>query len=149
MPGSIEADELAAHAAVHDQPPSMRDLGGVLSIARTSTSRHEQQSANTTLHEPTPQVRVAYCRVCDYAARANTRTSSMRFTTAARVATQIAIGRRVEKRRGTTAPSPHSTPIDAQFTVPSSAMVVTIVSTITGVCTLRPGAWGVKPLTVQ
>src|SRR5688500_8575077 len=112
---------------------SIRDRGGVLSIARTVTSRHEQASASTT---PRTAVAgsVAYSGF-EIAARANTRTSSMRLTTAARVAETlryVAVSR--NGFRTIVSPSTsgsHSTPIGAQLMAPSAATVVTIVSMIT------------------
>src|SRR2546422_11720698 len=69
---------------------SMRDRGGLLSTDTTLNSRHEQQSASTT-----PSTTVAGTVSYDgfeIAARANTRTSSVRFTTAAPVAVTLRSG---------------------------------------------------------
>src|SRR5262245_4932022 len=109
---------------------SMRERGGVLSTETTSSSRHEQQSASTT-----PRTAVAgpvsYVGF-EMAARAKSLMSSVRFTTAVRVATTLRYVAVSMNGFSTMAASPHSTPIGAQLTVPSSATVVTIVSTITG-----------------
>jgi hypothetical protein len=59
----------------------------VLSIERTSISRHEQQSARTT-PRTTAAGRVGYCGF-EIAARAKTRTSSVRLTTATLVASTL------------------------------------------------------------
>jgi hypothetical protein len=56
------------------------------------------------------------------------------FTTAARVATTlryVAVSRNGFKTIGESSVPSHSTPIGAQFTVPSAATVVTMLSTIT------------------
>src|SRR5262247_4737152 len=109
----------------------MRDLGGVLSSDRTFNSRHEQQSARTA-PSTTAAGFVAYSGF-EIAARANTRTSSVRFTTAEPVATTflyVAVSRNGFR---IIASSRHSTPIGAQLTVRSDPpeTVVTIVSMIT------------------
>jgi hypothetical protein len=112
---------------------AIRDRGGVLSIAVTSSSRHEQASARTTPRTVCAGT-VSYAGSL-MAARANTRTSSMRLTTAARVATAfryvvVSVNGFSTMASGSV-PGSHSTPIGAQFTTPSAAIVVTIVSTIT------------------
>src|SRR5262245_59057839 len=64
------------------------------------------------------------------AARANTRQSSVRLTTAARVATTLRYVAVSRKGLRTIASFPHSTPIGAQLMAPSAATVVTMLSTI-------------------
>src|SRR5687768_8210136 len=66
---------------------SMRDRGGVLSIAATVTSRHEQQSASVT-PRTTVAGTVGGCGF-EIAASANTRTSSVMLTTATCVAVML------------------------------------------------------------
>src|SRR5580765_6564577 len=110
---------------------SMRERGGVLSTDRTLSSRHEQQSARTA-PSTTIAGTVAYSGF-EIAARANTRTSSVRFTTAAPVATTfryVAVSRNGLR---TIESSLHSTPIGAQLIVRCEPpdTVVTIVSMIT------------------
>src|SRR5262245_27114989 len=110
----------------------MRDLGGVLSSDRTFNSRHEQQSARTA-PSTTAAGFVAYSGF-EIAARANTRTSSVRFTTAVPVATTFRYVA-VSRNGFSTIPSSlHSTPIGAQLIVLSAPpeIVVTMVSMITG-----------------
>src|SRR5262245_51038416 len=104
----------------------MRDRGGVLSIDRTSTSRHVQQSARTTPRTDAAGS-VGYSGF-EIAARANTRTSSVRFTTAARVDVTLRYVAVSRNGLSTMVSSDHSTPIGAMFTAPSAASVVTIVS---------------------
>src|SRR5689334_172427 len=101
----------------------MRDRGGVLSIVRTSTSRHEQQSASTTPRTTTAAV-VGYSGL-EIAALANTRTSSVRLTTAIRVAVTLRYVAVSMNGLRTIDSSFHSTPIGAQLTRPASSMVVT------------------------
>src|SRR5215210_2620990 len=66
---------------------STRERGGVLSIEVTSSSLHAQQSTRTTPRTTTAGI-VGYSGL-EIAARANTRTSSTMFTTAARVAATL------------------------------------------------------------
>src|SRR6185369_9312480 len=110
----------------------MRDRGGVLSSARTFSSRHEQQSASTAPSTTMAGI-VAYSGLA-IAARANTLTSSVRLTTAVPVSTTL---RYVDVSRNgfrTITSSPHSTPIGAQLIVlwAPPETVVTMVSMITG-----------------
>src|SRR5262249_35175678 len=101
-----------------------------LSIDRTSTSRHVQQSARTTPR--TTAAGTVGSSGFEMAARAKTRTSSVRFTTAAPVAVTLRYVAVLRNGLSTRASSAHSTPTGAIFTAPSAASVVTIVSTITG-----------------
>src|SRR5689334_24117983 len=64
------------------------------------------------------------------AARAKIRTSSTRLTTAEPTAVTLRYVAVSRNGFSTMRSSPHSTPIGAQFTVPSAATVVTIDSTI-------------------
>src|SRR6476659_6595989 len=109
----------------------MRERGGVLSIDRTRSSRQEHATLRTT-PRTTAAGRTAYDGF-EMAARANTRTSSTRFTTAARVATTLRYVAVSTNGLSTGASSPpvHSTPIGAMFTAPSVSNVVMIVSMIT------------------
>src|SRR5688572_21335378 len=112
----------------------MRDRGGVLSIAVTVTSRHEQQPASTT---PRTMLAGTVGGVgFEIAASANTRTSSVMLTTAVFVAAilrYVAVWRNGLKTMASgDAAGSHSTPIGAQFTAPASSRVVTMASTIMG-----------------
>src|SRR5205085_2129343 len=119
----------------------MRDRGGVLSMAATAISRHEQQSASTTPGTTTAGT-VAYTGL-EMAARAKIRTSSTRLMTALRTAETlryVAVSRKgfntilVSSSEGS-----HSTPIGATLTRPDASRVVTMVSTITRCDT--PARW--------
>src|SRR5688500_1383029 len=88
---------------------SIRDRGGVLSIASAASSRHEQQSASTTPCTSTAGT-VGYSEL-ETAARANSRTSSTRLTTAARLATTFRYVAVSTNGFRTLEVSPHSTPI--------------------------------------
>src|SRR5438876_10348863 len=92
----------------------MRERGGVWSIDRTSTSRQEQQSESTTPR--TTLAATVGCAGFEIAARANTRTSSVRFTTAAPTAATLRYVAVSRNGLRTMASSPQSTPIGAQFT---------------------------------
>src|SRR5438093_11637098 len=107
---------------------SIRDRGGVLSIDRTSSSRHEQQSARTA-----PRTTVAGTVGCggfETAARANNSTSSVMLTTAVPIDVTFRYVAVSTNGLRTIDSSLHSTPIGAQFTVSSAPTVVTMVSTI-------------------
>src|SRR6516165_8554354 len=108
---------------------SIRDRGGALSIDRTSTSRHVQQSARTTPRTATAGT-VGYTGF-EIAARANTRTSSVRLTTAALVAATLRYVAVSRNGLRTIASSAHSTPIGAILIAPSAPRLVTMDSTIT------------------
>src|SRR6266516_3537182 len=107
-----------------------RARGGVASMDRTSTSRHEQAASSTT-----PRTTLAGAAgnwTSDVAPRAKSITSSVRFTTAAPVSRKLR--NVVVSRNGlmTISASPHSTPIGAKFTLPAGSIVVRIDSMITG-----------------
>src|SRR4030095_11593851 len=103
----------------------MRERGGVLSIDLTVSSRQEQAAASET---PRTAIagRTGYSGF-EIAARANTRTSSIRFTTHTLVASTFLYFpvSRNGLSTGGSSPPVQSTPIGAMFTAPLSSMVVT------------------------
>src|SRR3989449_1037141 len=106
-----------------------RERGGVASIARTSSSRHEH-AASSTAPRTTAAGSAGNCGL-EIAARANSRTSSVRFTTAALVALRflnVAVSR---NGLMTISSSPHSTPMGAKFTRPAAPLVVRVDSEVT------------------
>ena len=96
---------------------------------RTSTSRHEQHSASMTPRTAT----AGTVRYCGCAIRRLREDAHIVDEVHNRRAGGDHVAHVVVSRNGlsTSDSSPHSTPMDAQFTVPSRATVVTIVSMIT------------------
>ena len=129
---AVEADELAAHALVHhgrlDARARRRAVDAIAPRARATNSSRRAPRRSTTIAGT-----VAYCGF-EIAARANTRTSSVRFTTAAPRRHDVAVGRRFQKRlqddRVVAPLDAHRRAVDR---APSLGTVVTMVSTITAI----------------
>src|SRR5437588_1169711 len=116
----------------------MRARGGVASSAWTRTSRQEQAASSTT--PGTTAAGRAGNSTLEIAPRANSMASSVRFTTAAPVASRFL--NVVVSRNGlmTISSSPHSTPMGAKFTAPRASTVVRMDSMITAPAPGRPSA---------
>src|SRR5205807_493463 len=115
---------------------TMRARGGVASSAATRTSRQEQAASSTTPR--TTVAGLAGNATLEIAPCANSKTSSVRFTTAAPVASRFL--NVVVSRNGlmTISSSAHSTPMGAKFTAPRASMVVRMDSMITAPTPSRP-----------